>query len=153
MPHNDARITPAKLNAVDPLAWLADVFARIAVLPQIVCTSFFHGSGSSAAPNPRRLRKANHCPTTARAQPIAPRCSAKAYDLRVAKGKPAPAGSWPGPSKSAPEAIGESKGTHAVIREVVATFLTVARFGTASGLFRPVPFRWYRPYLSLGVLS
>ena len=39
-------ITTARLNEVDPQAWLADVYARIAGIPAFVSTTSCHGTGA-----------------------------------------------------------------------------------------------------------
>jgi len=49
----------AKLNDVDPLAWLADVLARIAACRKSGSMSCCHGDGSSPACKRRRKHGGN----------------------------------------------------------------------------------------------
>ena len=58
--------TNARLNNVDPKAWLADVFRRIAEIPQSTCTNCSRGSGKKMSqPCSGRLnRRYYHNPAT-----------------------------------------------------------------------------------------
>jgi Transposase IS66 family/IS66 C-terminal element len=50
-------IMTARLNEVDPKAWLADVFRRIAEIRSLACTNCFRGSGKQTTPQPLRPLK------------------------------------------------------------------------------------------------